>query len=315
MIAYHRGQLWSKHSKSKQVLNAYNRCIKSHQDKRCFYNVDSWMRFFLFFIETDKTIGYGHRSISPHCPEAILVFVIQCLWGSFINAFTLGSIFVKLSRPKNETAKKIYFSNKAVLCYKDGNKTLMFRLANVMSCMIIQCKFVAKIIVHKQTLEGESIPLHQIPLNFNMDGGGDSMFLIKPLIVGHLIDSNSPLSQFSYQDIDKKHFEIVIVLHGIVEATGALFQATTSYLNSEIVCGHRFKSILYKDDARSKRKFKIDWKIFNSTYQVECVDPNCPKQPQNRRDRLRRESSKKRSSYKKVSCNFYHLEGQNYEDC
>ena len=99
------------------------------------------MRFFLFFIETDKTIGYGQRAISPNCPEAILVFVIQCLWGTFINALTLGSIFVKLSRPKNETANKIYFSEKAVLCYKDGNKTLMFRVANVLPCMVAGEKF------------------------------------------------------------------------------------------------------------------------------------------------------------------------------
>ena len=69
------------------------------------------------------------------------------------------------------------------------------------------------------------------------------MFLIKPLIVGHVIDSNSPLSNFSYQDVDKKHFEIVIILNGIVEATGALFQASTSYLNSEVMCGHRFSGI------------------------------------------------------------------------
>mgnify|MGYP003335363023 CR=1 FL=1 len=73
LIAYFRGQLWSADSTSDQVLNANNPCIESISDKRCFYQVDSYMRAFLFFVETDQTIGYGRRAISHHCHTCIML--------------------------------------------------------------------------------------------------------------------------------------------------------------------------------------------------------------------------------------------------
>ena len=99
LIAYFRGQLWSANSTSDQVLNANNPCIESINDKRCFYQVDSYMRAFLFFVETDQTIGYGRRAISHHCPEAIVLFVFQCLYGTLLDAF-IGNLTVFYSTKK-----------------------------------------------------------------------------------------------------------------------------------------------------------------------------------------------------------------------
>ena len=45
--------------------------------KVCFTDVDSFSTAFLFFVETETTVGYGGRSITPNCPEAILLLIIQ----------------------------------------------------------------------------------------------------------------------------------------------------------------------------------------------------------------------------------------------
>ena len=37
----------------------------------------------------------------------------------------------------------------------------------------------------------------------------------------------------SEEDINQKHFEIIVILEGIVESTGMICQARTSYLNTE----------------------------------------------------------------------------------
>ena len=51
--------------------------------KVCFQEITSYSTAFLFFVETETTVGYGTRSITSNCPEAILLLIIQ------VRQFTL----------------------------------------------------------------------------------------------------------------------------------------------------------------------------------------------------------------------------------
>ena len=42
-------------------------------------------------------------------------------------------------------------------------------------------------------------------------------------------------------------FEVIVILEGIVESTGVICQARTSYLNTEILWGFRFMPMLFLD--------------------------------------------------------------------
>ena len=53
------------------------------------------------------------------------------------------------------------------------------------------------------------------------------------------IDEDSPLWQIGPQDLPKARFEIILILEGIIEATGNTTQARTSYLSDEILWGQR----------------------------------------------------------------------------
>jgi len=84
------------------------------------------------------------------------------------------------------------------------------------------------------TAEGEVLPVYQRDLGLG-DGsseGPDSegrLFLVWPVIVQHCIDETSPLWDVSADDLTSghKHFEIIVILEGIVECTGMTTQASS----------------------------------------------------------------------------------------
>ena len=80
-------------------------------------------------IRTLSNAGFGRRSITDECPEAILLLVIQCLLGTLIDAFMVGCIFIKISKPKDRTDSLI-FSDNAVIAQRDGKYCFMFRFSS-----------------------------------------------------------------------------------------------------------------------------------------------------------------------------------------
>lgn len=64
-------------------------------------------------------IGYGNRYITEECPEAMFVMCVQCIMGVLIQAFMVGIVFAKLSRPKKR-AQTLLYSRNAVICHRNG---------------------------------------------------------------------------------------------------------------------------------------------------------------------------------------------------
>ncbi|XP_039260141.1 G protein-activated inward rectifier potassium channel 4-like [Styela clava] len=229
----------------------------------CVEKVYSYATAFLFFIETETTIGYGKRAITDQCPEAILLFVIQALIGSIVDAFMVGCIFIKLSQPKNR-AETLVFSDQCVLTLRDGKYCLMFRVANLRNSLLIQCKIRAKLVKSTRTLEGEFIGLHQDDINVGFDTGADNLFLVTPLIICHEIDYRSPFYNMNAEALVNDKFEIIVILEGMIESTGMICQARTSYLNTEVLWGHRFMPVLF----HARDHFSVDHSEFHTTFEV-----------------------------------------------
>lgn len=53
----------------------------------CVNNVNGFISAFLFSIETETTIGYGHRVITDQCPVGTMLLLLQAILGSMVNAF------------------------------------------------------------------------------------------------------------------------------------------------------------------------------------------------------------------------------------
>lgn len=239
-------------------------------DNVCVDNVDSFTSAFLFSLETQTTIGYGGRQITPECPEAVILLNVQSLIGFIIGAFMLGLIFAKLSRPRNR-AETILFSRNAVVAARDGKMCLMFRVGDVRKSQILEANVRVYLFRRRKTREGIELPFHQQRLPVGVDWSCDEnlledsiIFLILPLTIVHVIDENSPLFEMSPNELLHCDFEIVVVLEGTVEATSMLVQAKTSYIADEILWGHEFVSTT--DETRWKSgRYRVDFSVFDDT--------------------------------------------------
>lgn len=185
----------------------------------CVNNLNGFVSAFLFSIETETTIGYGHRVITDKCPEGIILLLLQAILGSMVNAFMVGCMFVKISQP-NKRAETLVFSSQAVISLRDDRLCLMFRVGDLRNSHIVEASIRAKLIKSKQTQEGEFIPLNQTDINVGFETGDDRLFLVSPLIISHEINEHSPFWEVSKEQLEKEEFEIVVILEGMVEATG-----------------------------------------------------------------------------------------------
>ncbi|KAM3935154.1 G protein-activated inward rectifier potassium channel 2 [Leptodactylus fuscus] len=253
-------------------LIAYIRGDLDHlQDKEwspCVDNLNGFVSAFLFSIETETTIGYGHRVITDKCPEGIILLLVQSVLGSIVNAFMVGCMFVKISQPKKR-AETLVFSTNAVISMRDGKLCLMFRVGDLRNSHIVEASIRAKLIKSKQTKEGEFIPLNQTDINVGYDTGDDRLFLVSPLIISHEINQHSPFWEISKAQLPKEDLEIVVILEGMVEATGMTCQARSSYVTSEIQWGHRFTPVLTLEDGF----YEVDYNSFHDTYETNT--PSC----------------------------------------
>ncbi|XP_017046393.1 G protein-activated inward rectifier potassium channel 4 isoform X2 [Drosophila ficusphila] len=232
----------------------------------CVTQVSNMMSAFLYSVETQTTIGYGNRYVTEECPEAIFTMCIQCITGVFIQAFMVGIVFAKLSRPKKR-AQTLLFSRNAVICHRDGVPCLMFRVGDMRKSHIIEAHIRAQIIRKKVTKEGEVLPFFQQELHIGADGGEDRLMFIWPTTIVHKIDRNSPLYMLSASDMLKERFEVVVMLEGVIESTGMTTQARSSYLPSEVLWGHRFVNVV--SFRKETGEYEVDYTLFNNTYDVD----------------------------------------------
>ncbi|XP_035901028.1 G protein-activated inward rectifier potassium channel 3 isoform X3 [Anopheles stephensi] len=240
--------------------------VGDESHKPCVTYIYGFTSAFLFSLETQHTIGYGNRYITEECPEGIFILALQSITGVFIQAFMVGIVFAKLSRPKKR-AQTLLFSKNAVICHRDGVPCLLFRVGDMRKSHIIEAHVTAQIIRRKVTKEGEVLPFYQQNMEVSCDGGDDRLMFIWPTIVVHKIDRDSPLYGLSAQDMLKERFEIVVMLEGVVESTGMTTQARSSYLPSEILWGHRFESVV--TFKRETGEYEVDYTTFNNTYEVD----------------------------------------------
>ncbi|KAK2576339.1 hypothetical protein KPH14_005698 [Odynerus spinipes] len=257
LIAFTHGDFEERHLPPFQIENKWTPCI---------YNIFSFTSCFLFSIETQHTIGYGSRSTTEECPEAIFVMCIQSVAGVMIQAFMVGIVFAKMSRPKQRT-QTLLFSKNAVICQRDGELCLMFRVGDMRKSHIIGAAVRAQVIRSRTTKEGEILSQNQHELAVGTDGQNGNLFFIWPTTIVHKINAESPFYNLSAEEMLTERFEVVVILEGTIESTGQTTQARSSYLPQEILWGHRFEPMV--SYSKERQGYEVDYSLFDSTTQVD----------------------------------------------
>ncbi|XP_069003393.1 ATP-sensitive inward rectifier potassium channel 1a.1 [Embiotoca jacksoni] len=230
----------------------------------CVDNVVGLTTAFLYSLETQTTIGYGGRALTPTCPGAVALLVIQSLLGAIINCFMCGVILSKISLPKKR-AKTITFSNMAVISPKKGSLCLSIRVANLRKTLMIGSQIYGKLLRTTNTPDGETIIMDQVNIDFMVDAGKDNLFFICPLTLFHIIDKSSPFFEMAVDTLHKQEFELVVFLEGTAESTSSSCQVRTSFIPQEIMWGYNFLPII----SRSKEgKYRVDFSNFSKVVPV-----------------------------------------------
>ncbi|EDO44928.1 predicted protein, partial [Nematostella vectensis] len=241
----------------------------------CIEKVDSWTSAFLFSLETQTTIGYGGRQVTPHCPEGVFLLIVQCIVGLLISSTMLGLIFAKLSRP-HLRGRTVLFSNHGVIALRDGKLCLMFRVGDIRTkSQLIESHMRAVVVRRHCTKEGKEIGFFQqgLPLRHDLICEEEEKInLFIPAIVVHEINDESPFYNVSADNLLRLDFEVVLILEGIVESTGMTTQARTSYIADEIHWGHNFTELVTYDCFKNGA-YHIDFSRFHDTYPVDT--PRC----------------------------------------
>nr|UZS41056.1 inward rectifier potassium channel 3 [Nilaparvata lugens] len=234
----------------------------------CVTMMDDFISCFLFSMETQYSSGYGTRSPTTECPEAVFLVGFQSIFGALLQLSMSGIIFAKFARPKMRQ-QAIMFSEKAVISLRDRSLCLMFRVGDCRKFRLLGATLNARLLQHRVSAEGEKLPHYQHDLKLSVDSSGSNVFLLWPLTAVHRIDATSPLYDISADDLASATFEIFVALSGTVETMGQDTEARTSYTAAEILWGHRLVPLV----KTCGRGYILDYSRFHTTFPVDT--PRC----------------------------------------
>lgn len=215
--------------------------------------------------------------ITTDCPEGIICLLIQSLTGLSLSASLVGLIFAKISRPRPRS-QTVVFSKYAVVAMRDDAMNLSFRVGDIRKSQLLEVTVKLHLFRYQNKRENEKVLLDQteLPLVFSPGSEPDyevRPFFLTPLTVSHIIDEKSPFYELNGKDVREANLELVAVLEGVVEATGMVTQARTSYLPHEVLWGHEFCPLSIHTGLANNR-VHLDFSSFDKTYPVSGT-PKC----------------------------------------
>lgn len=254
------------------IANINEHCVASANDE----DLKSYSTALLFAVETQVTIGYGELFIKSQCTGGLILLLVQCLFAYFMEAFLIGLVFTKLSRPR-QRAKTILFSNKFIVCstkldkqgvsvQQDGGvaRSLKFRIADIRYSQLVEAHVRLYLYWNKCCRGDDGGQLQQYELDVGYEGGRDRVFLLLPVEISHVILPESPLHEWTNEMFEEEDYELVVVLEGIVEATGMTSQVVWSYSPSEVCFNEQFCPMV----QRHKGEWQVDFSKLNTTRSV-----------------------------------------------
>jgi len=190
---------------------------------------DSFFDMYSFSMQTMATIGYG--AMHPVSVGAEAIMIAEAIFGILLVATCTGLVFTKFARP----TARVAFSRFAVITVHDGKPTLMFRLGNLRSNVIVEATLHVSLSLATKTAEGRSFyKLHDLPLVRDRMGG-----LRRGWIVMHVIDKASPLYGLDAAALAKAEGELDISLLGFDDVTMQTVHAVHHYQDGDIKFDHR----------------------------------------------------------------------------
>lgn len=200
----------------------------------------NYLESYFFSLQTYTTVGYGR--ISPIGYLTSFVAAFEAFLGLMTFALATGLLYARFSKPN----AYLKFSDIAVIApYKDITG-LMFRLAPYKNNFLTDAEVKVSLAMKPEenggftnrffTLKLEISKINALPLSWT---------------IVHAIDEDSPLYGMTEEDIKTTFMEVMVFVKAFDESYSNTVVARTSFTNSEIVYGAKFK-IMYHPDEKSR---------------------------------------------------------------
>jgi inward rectifier potassium channel len=205
-----------------------------------------------FSVQTMATIGYG--VMHPESNPANGAMIIESMFGIIFTALATGLVFAKFSRPTT----RVRYSSTLVIANFDGQRTLMFRIGNRRSNVIVEAQLHVVALLTTLTAEGETFyKAHDLKLVRERQVG-----MTRGWTVMHVIDPTSPLYGLDDDGMQKAELEIHIALTGIDSITMQSVHSMHSYAAEDVRSNYRFEDTL---KPLADGTFLVDLRNFDAT--------------------------------------------------
>lgn len=198
---------------------------------------DDCLHVYFFSTQTLTTVGYGH--ISPLGFGANLIASLESFAGLLSFALISGLMYGRFSRPN---AKIVFSENLLVAPYREG-RGLMFRMGNAQKSELIESEVQVILALNQVEEDGSTVrKFYGLPLEI----AKISFFSLSWTVV-HQITEESPLWEFSAEDLSESNAEFLVLVKGTDEANQQMVHARRSYVSEEVVWNARFQPVISRN--------------------------------------------------------------------
>lgn len=192
---------------------------------------------YFFSSQTLTTVGYGH--ISPNGLAANALASFQSFLGLLSFALVSGLLYGRFSRQR---AKIVFSDNLLIAPYRNGFG-LMFRMGNTRRSEILEAEAQVTLAINQRNEAGV---LERKFFNLELEIKRIAFFSLSWTIV-HAINENSPIYNFTEQELKDALAEFMVMVKGMDEANHQTVNARRSYIADEVVWNARFRPIISRN--------------------------------------------------------------------
>jgi inward rectifier potassium channel len=213
---------------------------------------------FFFSVHTLGSIGYG--VIAPKTTYANIIVTLEAIVSLLVIAVVTGLSFARFSKP----TARVLFSEHVLITPYNGQPTLMFRAANQRSNQILEAEIRVYLSRDEITAEGERFRrVYELPLVRNRNPSFSLSWSVM-----HPIDEQSPLYNYSPEQVSADRVQIITSLIGLDETVAYTIQSRHIYDHQDLRWDHRFVNIIHEVGNGDRM---IDYRYFHHIEPIESV--------------------------------------------
>jgi inward rectifier potassium channel len=208
---------------------------------------DEFQEAFFFSAQTITTVGYGRLNPVGFWPNLISSF--ESLMGLLIFAIVTGLMYGRFARP----IARLLFSQNALITPFQNGKALMFRLANSKSNDLTDVE--AQVLLSLVIYDGQNYVRKYY--NLELERKVVNALALSWTVV-HPINENSPMFDFTPENMAEYEAEILVTIKGFDTTFSQVVIGRTSYHFSSLVWNAKFRPVFKRSEDGRETVLELD---------------------------------------------------------